>query len=152
MPLCDKYLAGFPISIIGFSLTYARQFLKVENASFNLLLWSLMAPLGSRFIKKAHGVDRSVFAWTVNEEKHMRWCIDNQIDGVISDDPKKFLEVCEQWEKDPQPVRWTVREWLYILRLQVMIGFYYILFRWRLGSGIDKRYIQRKQSISKKDM
>lgn len=111
-----------------------------------------MAPLGSRFIKKAHEANRSVYAWTVLEEKHMRWCIEKQIDGVIADDPKKFLEVCKDWEKEPKSVRWTVREWLYILRLQFLIGIYYCLFRWRMGSGIDKKYIQQKQTISKKDL
>ena len=36
IPLCQRYLPGFPISHIGFSTCYARQFLKVPNCSFNM--------------------------------------------------------------------------------------------------------------------
>jgi hypothetical protein len=47
LPLCPKYLPGFPISHIGFSTLYARQFLKVPNVSFNLLQKALFGPLGA---------------------------------------------------------------------------------------------------------
>jgi hypothetical protein len=36
IPLCQRYLPDFPISHIGFSTCYARQFLKVPNCSFNM--------------------------------------------------------------------------------------------------------------------
>ena len=40
IPLCQSYLPGFPISHIGFSTCYARQFLKVPNCSFNMYVFS----------------------------------------------------------------------------------------------------------------
>jgi Glycerophosphoryl diester phosphodiesterase family len=129
---------------------YAQQFFKVENATFNMLQWALMGPLGSSFIKKAQRLKRAVFAWTVNEEKNMYWCIEHKLDGVISDDPKKFLEACDAWEEEPRPVRWTLREWLGLLRFQLLIGIYFFIFRWRVGSGVDKKYLQSRSAKAKK--
>ncbi len=37
--------------------------------------------------------------WTVNEEQWMEWSIRKGVDGVITDDPKLFLEVCQRWEE-----------------------------------------------------
>ena len=116
-----------------------------------MLQWSLMGPLGPRFIRKASRLKRAVFAWTVNEEKNMQWCIEHRLDGVISDDPKKYLDVCDAWEKEPKPVRWTLREWLGLLRFQVMIGIYFFIFRWRVGSGVDKKYLQSARAGGKKE-
>jgi phosphatidylglycerol phospholipase C len=121
-------------------LTYARQFFQVDNASFNLLQWALKGPLGASFIGKAKRLKRAIFVWTVNEEKDMRWCIQKEFDGVISDDPKKFLDLCDDWEQAPNPVGWTLGEWFGLFKMQFLIGLYYFMFRWRVGSGIEKRY------------
>ncbi|KAF2181903.1 tubulin-domain-containing protein [Zopfia rhizophila CBS 207.26] len=99
LPLCSNYLPNFPISHIGFSILYASHFLSVPNISFNLLQGVLMTPWGKKFINKAHCEQRPVFAWTVNEERRMRWDIRHGIDGVITDDPKKFLEVRQGWHE-----------------------------------------------------
>jgi len=42
---------------------------------------------------------RFVLAWTVNQDQWMRWCIEQELDGVITDDPKRFCEVKEEWEQ-----------------------------------------------------
>lgn len=41
---------------------------------------------------------RPLITWTVNGDYSMRWVISKEVDGVITDDPKAFLEVCEKWE------------------------------------------------------
>jgi len=49
--------------------------------------------------KRAGGGDRrNLFVWTVNEEEWMEWSIRKGVDGVVTDDPKKFLDVCRRWE------------------------------------------------------
>jgi len=37
----------------------------------------------------------------------MKWCIHKGVDGVISDDPKRFLEICESYggEKVKLPLK-----------------------------------------------
>ncbi len=97
LPLCDKYLAGFPISHIGFSTCYARGFLRVPNVSFNILQKALLGPTGARFIRDVRKQNRPLFVWTVNDAIAMKWSIQKNIDGVITDDPKLFKrKMCVQ--------------------------------------------------------
>ncbi|KAK5695292.1 hypothetical protein LTR97_008798 [Elasticomyces elasticus] len=100
LPLAQQYLPDFPVMHIGFSTSYARHFLTVPNVGFNMLLPILIAPGGRRFIKEAREkYHRQVLAWTVNDEDRMEWCIRRQLDGVITDDPEKFLRVCERYDE-----------------------------------------------------
>ena len=57
---------------------------------------TLVGPIGSRFIKSVRKSGRSLFLWTVNDEEWMEWSIRKESDGVITDDPKLFLEVCKR--------------------------------------------------------
>ncbi|KAI1850735.1 hypothetical protein JX265_004446 [Neoarthrinium moseri] len=99
--LSKKLLPEFPLAFIGWSLAYATALSHVPNMNFNLLLHSLTGPFGARFLRHARKINRLVFGWTVNEERWMEWSIQHELDGVITDDPKLFLEVCDRWRKDP---------------------------------------------------
>ncbi|KAF9637815.1 Glycerophosphoryl diester phosphodiesterase [Lasiodiplodia theobromae] len=99
LPFVSTYLPDFPLTYISFSLPCAWYFLAhVPRISFNLYAPILAGPLGAAFRRKAQGDSRPVFAWTVNKERMMRWSIEKALDGVVTDDPKKFLEECERWE------------------------------------------------------
>jgi hypothetical protein len=39
----------------------------------------------------------------------MEWCIRKGVDGVITDDPRLFREVCERWERGQERRGW--RHW-----------------------------------------
>ncbi|KAK0247918.1 hypothetical protein LTR59_009334 [Friedmanniomyces endolithicus] len=99
LPLAQQYLPDFPVMHIGFSTSYARHFLKVPNIGFNMLLPILIAPGGRSFLRDARKDHRQVLAWTVNAEDRMEWCIRRKLDGVITDDPEKFLRVCERFDE-----------------------------------------------------
>jgi phosphatidylglycerol phospholipase C len=102
--------------LITWFLPYARHFLRLPSLGYNVFQRALVGPLGAHFLRRARADDRLVFAWTVNEERWMEWCLrrnvdevsDQQrqqqgeklIDGVITDDPKLFLEVCARWEDE----------------------------------------------------
>jgi phosphatidylglycerol phospholipase C len=93
----------------------------------NMNQMSLIGPVGWYFLRKVRKDNRQLFVWTVNSERWMRWCIrknaclraqpssnigdkndDPQnltqgvkvIDGVITDDPELFLQVCKRWEDE----------------------------------------------------
>lgn len=136
LPLASHYLPGFPITHIGFSTAYARQFLSVKNVSFNMLLPILMAPGGKRFLKDCRAAKRPVLAWTVNEEEKMEWCIRRDIDGVLTDDPKLFLEVCKRFDPNTEERLswWTWIDVLKIWLLALFLGFF-----WRNRFAIKKR-------------
>lgn len=131
LPLADHYLPGFPVTHIGFSTSYARQFFKVPNVSFNMLLPILQAPGGKRFIKDAQTQGRPVFAWTVNVEPKMEWCIRRNLDGVITDDPKLFLEVCKRHDESAPEQRIPLRHLLDAIRVWVFAIFFGFLYRSR---------------------
>jgi hypothetical protein len=157
LPLCDKYLAGFPISHVGFSTTYAARFFAVPNVSFNMLQAVLMGPIGGAFVRKAKSLKRPIFAWTVNDEKKMRWGIDKELDGIITDDPQKYLDVCKEVEnetedgKRPEAKPLSVREWMFIVQTQLLVSVFFFYFSWKFGFRIDQSFVRKaavRESIS----
>lgn len=98
--LCKEYLPGFHIAFIGWSVLAASKFLKQPDINFNMLQPVLVGPCGSRFMAKAKKANRHLYVWTVNEEEWMEWSIRKEVDGVITDDPKLFLDVCERWRRE----------------------------------------------------
>ena len=135
IPLASKYLPGFPMTHIGFSIAYARQFLSVPNVSLNMLLPILMAPGGKRFIAECKDTGRPVWAWTVNAEEKMLWCIRHDVDGVLTDDPKLFLDVCRRYESAEDSVKqrlsWAV--WLNVYRVWIAVFIFGYLYRNRFA-------------------
>lgn len=150
LPLAMKYFPDFPVSNIAFSTHYARHFFTVPNVSFNMLFPTLAAPGGKSFIrdaKKRH--QRQVFTWTVNDRDKMEWCIRRKLDGVVTDDPRKYLEVCEQFgdgDKEPlAPLRmrtyWDImRIWLWV---HLMSFWYKKMFMPVASQALIKREVKK---------
>lgn len=134
LPLARRYLPDFPITYIGFSLLYARQFLGAPDVSFNMMCPALQGPGGSSFIRECKALDRQIFAWTVNTEAKMDWCIRKGLDGVITDDPGKFLEVCESFDETRPPMAMSPRVIFDALR----IWFFALLFASFVRSRLDR--------------
>lgn len=138
LPLCHKYLPDFPISYIGLSLYHARQFLRAPNVCFNMHQYSLCGPCGRRFIREAHSASRPVFAWTVNAENMMKWCIQRGLDGVITDDPKRFNEICDEWQGAAEPAhRPTVGQLLYACYFWFLVLIFGKLYRFRFPETVQ---------------
>ncbi|KAK0516126.1 hypothetical protein JMJ35_002160 [Cladonia borealis] len=145
IPLCAKYLPTFAITHIGFSLAYARQFLSVPNVSFNVLQQSLLAPyFGARFLRDAKAKGRPVFDWTVNEVPMMRWSISKGLDGVITDDPKKFLEVCDDWEQGKREIKFPWKSMTMIAWINFMVMIFGSIFWWKHGR-MDRQQMKKKK-------
>lgn len=143
LPLCSRYLPGFSISHIGFSTLVASYFFTVPNVSFNMQQGVLMTPWGKLFIRKAQGDGRPVYAWTVNEESRMRWDIRHGLDGVITDDPKLFLEVRRAWHEETKDGI-SVMTWLDVLRMNFFALIYTVLFWIMFGYGGGRAKATRK--------
>ena len=143
LPLCEKHLPGFPVTHIGFSTCYARQFLQVPNVSFNMLEKVLVGPIGTRFIRDVRRARRPLFVWTVNENNMMKWSIQKEVDGVITDDPKKFHDLCDQWTADEPLAKVTWAKWLYTFWLYVIFAGYYFLFKHKFPEMVGQ-YVKRE--------
>ncbi|KAI6781704.1 uncharacterized protein J7T54_003970 [Emericellopsis cladophorae] len=112
-----RHLPEYPMVHISFYLPYSRHFLSIPNLGFNIFQKVLVGKGGRRFMQEAQERDRPVLAWTVNEERWMEWCIaqnetssllapeqtstvhGRMIDGVITDDPLLFSQVCDRYEQ-----------------------------------------------------
>ncbi|KIW03511.1 hypothetical protein, variant [Verruconis gallopava] len=146
LSLCEDYLPDFPVCFIGFSTSYARRFFSVPNISFNMLHQVLHGPVGASFIRKAKELNREIFAWTVNDENRMRWCIRKELDGVVTDDPKKFLEICKDYEELPveksvkSKEKYKMGDWMHILKIQVLVTVFFMLFRFKYGWTVEAKY------------
>jgi len=147
LPLCEKYLSGFPVTHIGFSIPYARQFLAVPNVSFNMLQKIMIGPFGDKFLRDCKTAKRAMYLWTVNEVQWMKWSIQKQVDGVITDDPKLFLSVCKEFDHQAPVYRMSVKEYSTVAWINCLAFFFGLLFKYRYGSRLDYgRFGTEKQS------
>jgi phosphatidylglycerol phospholipase C len=85
------------MALNAWSPSLASALLPVPNLNFNVFNYSFATPSGSRLRQQAKQRGRLVFSWTDNADEWMVTSIRNEIDGVITDDPKRFLELCDQW-------------------------------------------------------
>lgn len=107
LPPAQQYLSGFPMMHIAFSTTYARQFLQVENVGFNMMFYALLMPGGNQFLHDAQKVHkRKVLSWTINGEDNMKWCIRRGLDGVVTDEVEKYLEVADRFDEGEEKESW----------------------------------------------
>ncbi|KAL8918090.1 MAG: hypothetical protein Q9172_005562 [Xanthocarpia lactea] len=150
-PLAAQYFPTYSITNISFSPSYSRQFLRLPNISFNILEMSLFGPGGSRFIRDAKTAGRPIFHWTVNQDNHMRWSIKHGADGVITDDPKRFLEVCEEWEHGKRRIHFTRQQWGQIIWINFMIMLFGCIFWFRFGSLPGGKPKRRRATAAKRD-
>ncbi len=105
------------MSHVGFSPAYARALVRrVPGLSVSLLRFSLASlptppppspplPLllgGARFARDMRRRRVPLFAWTVNDEAWMRWAAARRLDGVITDDPRLFLDVCRRMSEEEE--------------------------------------------------
>ncbi|KAJ4219753.1 hypothetical protein NW760_012376 [Fusarium oxysporum] len=109
-------LPTYPLAHISTSLLYSHHFLRVPNLGFNLNHKTLIGPSGRLFLRELRQTDKLLMTWTVNEPRHMEWCIRQNlchprrrngkiegpalIDGVITDNPRLYLEMCEKFENE----------------------------------------------------
>ncbi|KAL7922574.1 PLC-like phosphodiesterase [Trichoderma austrokoningii] len=78
-----EFLPGYPLAHISNSLSYSRHFFPIPNLAFNVFQGLLVGPFGSWFLCDAKLAGRPVFAWTVNSEKWMEWCIRRNIASIL---------------------------------------------------------------------
>ncbi|KAJ5807938.1 hypothetical protein N7474_009207 [Penicillium riverlandense] len=136
LPLCQRYLPRYAITLICWNVSYARQFLQVPRIAFSINQKVLIGPLGKGFLEEARAARRRVYVWTVNAPALVRWSIRHEIDGVITDHPDRFREDCKQWEedltsdspskRDPALDRLSLRQRMEIL----LVALYVVLFGW----------------------
>ncbi|KAL5119574.1 hypothetical protein ACEQ8H_002420 [Pleosporales sp. CAS-2024a] len=138
LPLCSRHVPGFSVSHIGFSTLVASPFFKVPNVSFNVAQAALMTPWGKAFLAKSQADGRPVYAWTVNDVARMRWDIRQGLDGVITDDPKLYLDVRKSWREGTKDGM-RVKDGLEIVRVNMFALIYALLYWVYFGLARGRR-------------
>lgn len=125
------------------------------------------------FLRQVHRADKLLLAWTVNEPRWMEWCIRQNlgrrggkkgspaaalIDGVITDDPRLYLDVCDRFEDEldgkvirpkmglAQRAREEVRAVCSVLYFHVLVMAYHIVRR--VQGKFD--YLEDRKSLDRR--
>lgn len=107
-----------------------------------MLQKAMVGPWGDQFLAECKALNRPVFLWTVNEEKWMKWSINKGVDGIITDDPKKYLEVAEGFD-DGRPLdRMSLRDYHGLVWVNLLITVFGMFFRLRFGYSIKPEEIR----------
>jgi phosphatidylglycerol phospholipase C len=148
-----EHLPRYSLSLICADPAYARQFLEVPRVSFNINQNVLMGPLGQGFIEEARAARRQIYVWTVDERNLMRWSIQHGVDGVVSNEPGRFHEVCDAWEKEhadglkpaAKKIRVTVGQRMRILAIALYVKCFGWYYRRKFSSPLERvDFDQRK--------
>lgn len=90
---------------------------------------SMVGPFGSKFLHDISAAERSVFLWTVNDEERMKWCVSKNVDGVITDDPLKFLQVSGSYHGER--IRLPTSQYGMAIWINILATIFGFMFRMR---------------------
>lgn len=76
----------------------------------------------------------------------MRWCVDKELDGVITDDPKLFLEVCKDAQEGKDRERIGIRDYLVVILFQLLMPLFNAYFMWKYQHHVREVGERRKGS------
>lgn len=138
VPLYMKHLPEFPIALVCFDMSYARQFLRIPNVGFTINQKVLMGPLGRGFLEEAQAANRPVYLWTVNDANLMNWSLRKKVDGVITDNPVTFREISDSWTGDAPEERIQLRQKLEMWMASLMIVLFGWLYKRKYLPAVDK--------------
>ncbi|KAI1407902.1 PLC-like phosphodiesterase [Hypoxylon sp. FL1857] len=137
MAACLRFLPGFSLALIAYSPEYATALLPVHNLNFNVFNYSFATPSGSRFFRQVKKRGRLTFSWSDNQVEWMARSLRNEVDAVITDDPKLFLELCNKWHLDEtqkRALKPTMKQTALWVLINFMVLVTEIIFRLLKGS------------------
>lgn len=154
-PLCKEYLPGFRVVLNTPNTGLAQRVLRdptTAHVHLNVLQHALLY-LGPKLITTAHrqqdDPDRQVFIWTPNSPKAMRRAIRLGVDGVITDDPDSFRQLCERWPEEDIPHRDEdrigFREGIVLMLVTWLFRFLF----WAIGPELLQKLLLRRTVLLK---
>ena len=75
----------------------------------------------------------------------MKWAISKELDGVITDNPKRFLDVCDEWEQGKREFSISWGQWMMIAWISFMVLIFGAIFWWKYsGTGKEEKTTPRR--------
>ena len=78
----------------------------------------------------------------------MKWSIKQGLDGVITDDPKRFLEICDEWMQGKREIHITFKQVLSAAWVNLLVMIFGIIFWWKYGRSTAAEKQQEKSRKS----
>lgn len=95
-----NHLPYCTMSHIGASPYIARTYFWEHCSAFSMNFGSMATIEGDRFRKDLKAAGKKLMVWTVNQTEQMMECIRWEADAIITDVPKKYLDLRANVEKD----------------------------------------------------
>ena len=94
--MCERLaekLPGFTVQYLGGEKKPA----KVKVAGINGIDYNhKILSIKNKWVKKAHRLGMSVNTWTVNNDEDIRWCIENGVDYITTDNPVLVQDIINE--------------------------------------------------------
>ena len=81
----------------------------------------------------------------MNDEKNMDWCIRRGLDGVITDNIPKLVEMCKTFE-EKKKYRWPMKLLFRFIYFNIWIYLFGVIVSGRFGKRIDRHVKVDKNS------
>lgn len=66
----------------------------------------------------------------------MDWCIRKKLDGVITDDPKKYIQFRDAWDERKPALKWSWKVVMMYVKMNVFAMMFGLIFWRRYGFGL----------------
>ena len=99
---------------------------------------ALVSPRGRKFLREVQARNLQIFSWTNNDDINIEWCIRQGLDGIITDNVLRALELCETLGEERR-YRWTAKVVIGRIIFNFWLYVFVLLFRRRYGTCIDKQ-------------
>ncbi|KIY51679.1 PLC-like phosphodiesterase [Fistulina hepatica ATCC 64428] len=136
LPLCRR-------SYIGNSIAIAKDYFWRDCDTFSIAFGSLVGARGEEFRKQCKAAGKKVMVWTVNEADHMMEAVRWEVDVILTDRTKFWLEMRDSLAKDYENVLakqsriflWT--SWRFYLPVNVALGQLLKLYLEKIAGSFD---------------
>lgn len=71
----------------------------------------------------------------------MDWCIRRNLDGVITDEPEKFLQYRKHFDINAKPAQFDWQTIMNFVRINIFAYLFGLLFWKRHGFNLDKKFL-----------
>ncbi|RDW83540.1 uncharacterized protein DSM5745_03866 [Aspergillus mulundensis] len=168
IPPCVWSMGDFKVALSAWSPSYAIGVLdelllwrKTVLLDCSLLNHAFESERGQRFREKFREQypNQKIFSWSDDSDLSMARSIRNGLDGVICDDPARYLGICRQWEDDEafrdrisEPTRRQKLQWLYCNVVVYIYEFLLLMLQgspWRRAKrGLKGDQASRRTSLT----
>lgn len=99
---------------------------------------ALVSPRGRKFLREVQARNLQIFSWTNNDDINIEWCIRQGLDGIITDNVPRALELCETLGEEKR-YRWTAKVVIGRIIFNFWLYVFILIFRRRYGTCIEEQ-------------